>query len=145
MGQMITQFSTIRALSLIAAFVAGVAVTALLLPASEPDYQTQSLKTRIKSLEAQISGRDTAITKIARRERELSQLMKSADQKNAALESDVAAITQKTARAEKRLADSKKRGKENEPILPDSLDDNDLISRLDRLLAGMSVGKGKAG
>lgn len=150
MGQMITQFPVNRAISLFTAFAAGALLTALLLSASEPDHQAKSYQARIRSLEAAIAARDKTLKKIARRERELSLLMESADLNGAALEIDAGILSQKTARAHKQLAesrfaDSKNREKENEPLFKDSSDDSDLVIRFDRLLAGMGVGKGKAG
>lgn len=142
---MITQFFALRALSLFTAFVAGVLLTALLLPASEPDYLSQPYVARIKSLEAQISGRDKTFKEISRGERKLSLLRKSAEQNSAALESNASAIAQKTGLARKTLAAFKKRVKENEPIFPKNPDDRDLVIRLDKLLAGIGVGKGEAG
>jgi len=147
---MIRQFPVNLAIGLFTAFAAGVLLTALLLPAPAPDPQGKSYEARIKSLEAGIAARDKILKETARRERELSLQMKSADQDRAALETGAEVLSQITARAQKqlaesRLADSKKRGKENEPVFTDNPDDSDLVIRLDRHLAGMGLGKGKAG
>ncbi len=157
---MIGKFVIDRFAGLFAAFAAGALLTVFLLPAPEPDPLAKSYETRIKSLEAGIAARDKTLKESARRERELSLRMKRADLNSAALETAANLFSQKTARAQRRLAesrlaesrlaesrfiDSRKRGEKNEPIPSDNPDDSDLVIRLDRLLAGMGLGKGKAG
>lgn len=152
---MTRKFVINRFAGLFAAFAAGALLTVFLLPAPEPDPQAKSYEARITSLEAGIAARDKTLKETARRERELLSQMKSADLNSAALETAADLFSQKTARAQKRLAesrlaesrfiDSRKRGDENEPIFTDNPDDSDLVNRLDRLLAGMGRGKGKAG
>ncbi|MFQ5432932.1 MAG: hypothetical protein ACE5EN_10550 [Nitrospinota bacterium] len=142
---MIRQFPVNRAIGLFAPFAAGALLAALLLPASEPDPKAKSYEARIRSLEAGIAARDKTLGEAARRERELSLRMKSANLNSAALETEAEVLSQKTARAQSRLVESKKRGDENEPIPADNPDDSDLVNRLDHLLAGIRLGKGKTG
>jgi outer membrane murein-binding lipoprotein Lpp len=139
------EFLQSRAALLLAAFAAGALLTALLLPGFEPNAKVERYQTRIKELEESIARREKLEEQLARREREMAKEMEAAAAATAALENSAGRLSKKTALAEKRLAMTKKRGKGNEPVFTESLNDRDLVIRLDRLLAGMGVGTGEAG
>jgi len=142
---MMREFRYAHLTLLLAAFALGALLTAYLLPGPRPDSETQIYKSRIRELEAGIAKRDKTVSELAVAERKLSMQMRLSGRKTAAIEAASTALSQKTALARKELAASKKRGMENEPVFSNSPDDNDLVNRLDRLLAGMGIGKGKAG